>query len=116
MANMETPLNRLVGREFRISDFEARHTKPDKPNGIKTLVINNMTQKSAKQTQRPYSTCYQLFTAILAPILMKFGSKGRVSLPGIRAKSRGLAGKCRAKARRYRGRREEFYQQTYDVL
>ena len=64
-------------------------TKPNKPNGPKTLVVNRMTEKSAKQTQRTYRTCYQLLTAILAPVFGKFGWMGRGSLLGIRATPRG---------------------------
>jgi hypothetical protein len=50
-----------------MSSFELRQTEPNKLNVAKTFVINNMTEKSVKQTQRPYPTCYQLLTAILAP-------------------------------------------------
>jgi hypothetical protein len=88
---METALDKLAGCEFRISSFEFRQTKPNKPNADKAFAINSMSEKSAKQTQRAYPTCYQLLTAILAPIFRKFGWMGRGSLSGIRATPRGPA-------------------------
>ena len=106
---MEISLDQLAGREFRMSSFEFRRTDPNKPNGPKTLVFNSMIQKSAKQTQRTYHTCYQLLTAILAPISGKFGSKGPGSLLGIRATARGSALQTNGvRPRRDRRRREEF--------
>src|SRR5208282_1763266 len=62
-----------------------RPAKPNKANVAKAFFINNMTDKSAKQTQRTHPNCYQLLTTILGAIFRKFGWKGRVSLSGIRA-------------------------------
>jgi hypothetical protein len=113
---MERPLDKLAGREFRVSNsqfrissFEFRHANPNKPNAAKAFYFNNMTEKSAKQTQRTYPNCYQLLTAILGPISGKFGWMACGSLSGIRATSEsGPQAKCRAKARRYRRRWEGF--------
>jgi len=113
---MHTPLHRSVGREFRISTFEFRHAKPNKANRAKTFVSNNMTEKSAKQTQRRYPYCYQLLTAILAPIFREFGWKGRGSLSGIRATPRGWALQTNAGLPGATGLGGGIYQQTYDVL
>jgi len=112
---METPLDKLAGREFRVSSFEVGRTKPNKPNVAKTLVINGMSRKSAKQTQLTYHACYQLLTAILSPIFRKFGWKRHGLLLGIRATPGGPAlevGKCRAKARRYERLGGKIYQQS----
>jgi hypothetical protein len=115
--NMGRPLDKSAGREFpvssfefSVSSFEFRHTDPNKPNRSKAFVVNNMAEKSAKQTQRPYHTCYQLLTAISRPNFGKFGSMGPGLLSGIRSDTceRGATKQCRAKARRYRRRREEF--------
>jgi hypothetical protein len=67
-----------------------RPTDPNKPNVANACVVNNMTEKSAKQTQRICRICYQLLTAILAPICRKFEWKAGASLTGIRAQ-----GPCR---------------------
>ena len=90
-ANMETPLHKSAGCEFRVSSFESRQTEPNKPNGANTFVVNGMTEKWAKQTQRTYRVCYQSATAILTRNFGKFGWNGRGSLSGIRAAPRGPA-------------------------
>jgi len=106
---MQTPLDKLAGREFGMSSFELRQTERNKPNVAKAIIMNSMTEKSAKQTQPAYSTCYQLLTAILAPISEKFGSKGRGSPLGIRVTPRGLALQINGvSARRNRRRWEGF--------
>jgi len=111
---MERPLDKLAGRDFRISSFqfaipsfEFRKTEPNKPKSPKILVLNSMAEEWPKQTQPTHHTCYQLFTAILAPILRKFGWKRRGSLLGIRATPRSPALQASAGG---------LYQQTYDVL
>jgi hypothetical protein len=83
-ANMETPLHKLAGREFRISSFEFRQAKPNKPKRLKTLSINNLTRKSVKQTQGTYLSFYQLVIAILGRIFERFGSSPYSSPSGIR--------------------------------
>ncbi len=49
-----------------------RRAKPNKPNRLKTLVINELAHEAEKQTQARYQPWYQSLTAILAPILKKF--------------------------------------------
>jgi len=73
-----------------IADLGRRPAKPNKANLPKAFVINNMTEKSAKQTQLAYHTCYQLLTAILTAFFKKFGWMGRGSLSVIRAHGRPL--------------------------
>jgi hypothetical protein len=68
-----------------IADWGRRPRDPNKPNAVKILFINNMAERSVKQTQLTYHTCYQLLAAILTASLRKFGWKGRGSLSRIRA-------------------------------
>ncbi len=67
-----------------IADLERRPAKPNKANFVKVCIINNMNEKSAKQTQFTYPAFYQLLAAILTAILRKFRWKGRGSLSRIR--------------------------------
>ncbi len=71
-----------------IADFGRRPAKPNKANVVKAFVINNMTEKSARQTQRAYHSCYQLLAAILPPSFRKFGWERGASLSRIRAHGR----------------------------
>jgi len=68
-----------------IADLGRRPAKPNKANLAKAFVINNMTEKSEKETQLAYHTFYQLLTAILTAFFNKFGLMGGGSLSGIRA-------------------------------
>ena len=75
---------------FCIADWMATPTEPHQPNEPKTFFINNMTEKSGKQTQLAYHASYQMLTAILAPIFWKFGWKGGAALS--RSRAHGQAG------------------------
>ncbi len=50
---------------------QMRRAKPNKPKGLKTLVINKTARATEKRTQASYEPRYQSLTAILAPILKK---------------------------------------------
>jgi len=65
-------------------------TNPNKPNDAKTFVLSNMAEKSNKQTQRTYRSCYQLLAGMLDPILRKYGWRrgGSLSEIGRRAQGR----------------------------
>jgi hypothetical protein len=45
---------------------------PNKPKGLKVLVINKIARKSGKQTHGDYQPWYQSLTAIFGPILKKY--------------------------------------------
>ncbi len=51
---------------------QMRRAKLNKPNRLKTLVINRIAHEAEKRTQACYDPRYQSLTAILAPILRKF--------------------------------------------
>jgi len=68
-----------------IADLGRRPANPNKPKAAKTLVINIMTDKSAKQTQLAYRTYYHLLTEISTPIFRKFGWRRGASLSRIQA-------------------------------
>ncbi len=56
-----------------ISELMKTSTRQTKPKRLKTLVINELAHKAEKRTQACYQPWYQSLTAILTPILKKFG-------------------------------------------
>ncbi len=57
---------------WAVARWQTRRAEPNKPKRLKTLVINELAHETEKQTQARYQPCYQLLTAILAPILKKY--------------------------------------------
>ncbi len=55
------------------SELMKASAKPNKPKSPKVLIINKIAHKSEKQTHGDYQPLYQSLTAILGPILRKFG-------------------------------------------
>jgi hypothetical protein len=47
--------------------------KPNEPKRLNTFVVNKISLEEGKRTQADYRPRYQPLTAILSPILRKFG-------------------------------------------
>jgi hypothetical protein len=64
----------------------------NKPNGLKTFAISNISEKREKQTQTTYQSCYQLLTTILPLFLENFGWNAHPSRLQIHGEAGGAGG------------------------